>query len=180
MKSSPLFAVILTTILLLPACETAQQTAAPIVPGATLARAAGCELFGGGIDSHADIVPTDRHGRVAIAIEPVTTICDREESGVWFKVYSFLDDGTAQGRRIFLGSDHDPVVLRANPSHTEVAWIVNIDFVPPAEPFKLVSGFFPPLVVEAYGPGGKIGEITDVLNHIPGAGPRGPHLHGND
>lgn len=180
MKSSSVFTVILMTILVLPACESAQQTAAPVVPGATLARATGCELFGGGIDSHAEIVPTDRNGRVAITIEPVSTVCDEEAGGIWFKVYSFLDDGTAQGRRIFLGSDHDPVVLRANAAHTEVAWIVNVDFVPPAEPFKLVAGFFPPLVVEAYGPGGKIGEITDVLNQIPDPGRRGPHLHGND
>jgi hypothetical protein len=180
MKTSPLFAVLLTTILVLPACESAQETTAPGVPPAVLARTTGCEVFGGGIDTHAEIAPTDRHGRVAIAIEPVATICELEQKGIWFKVYSFLDDGTAQGRRIFLASDHNPIALRANPSRTDVAWTVNIDFVPPAEPFKLVSGFFPPLLVEAYGPGGKIGEITCVLNEIPDAGPRGPHLHGND
>jgi len=159
--------------------QTSQNVTITGVPVA-LARTSSCEVFGGGIDTHADVVATNQNNRAAITIEPVSTICDEAANGIWFKVDSFLDDGTATGRRIFLAGDHHPVALRQNASGTETAWMVNIEFVPPAEPFQLVGGFFPRLVVEAYGPAGKIGEITCVVNDIPETGPRGPHLHGND
>jgi len=183
MKTSPLFAVILTTILVLPACEPSQQTTAPVLPNATLARASSCDVSGGGIDTNVEVVPATKAGRAVFHIEPVSTMCDQDPNGIWFKVFAFVDDGSDAGRRILLGSDHSPAALRQRTDSagiTSTSWALDVDFVPTALPLATTNGFSHRVIVEADGPGGKIGEIECFTVESPDAGPRGPHLHGKD
>jgi len=184
MRMSPFYVPILIMSVALAACQSTPDSVTSLsstTPGVAFSRTQDCQLQGGGVDGNGEVVPTARKHRSAIRIEGIFTVCSQENVGTWFKVYSFIDDGTESGHRILLAADHDPVVLRqaTYSSGTVTSWQVNIDFVPSSEPLAKPNGFQPRVLLEAYGHGGKIGEVACYLDDSPDAGPRGPHRRGD-
>jgi hypothetical protein len=168
--------------------ETSDQALGPSVPASpttpdiAFVRVPDCVLKGGGVDGWGEVVPTARKHGAAIRIEGIFTLCTPANEGIWFKVYSFVDDGTQTGHRILLASDHNPVVLRQrtdSSGETATSWQINIDFIPSALPLVEPNHVQPRVMVEAYGRGGKIGEVFCYLDENPDAGPRGPRRGGN-